>query len=178
MDNVPERTMEKTPTWAVAVVCFVLIVISILIEHIIHVVEHWLKHRNKRALGEALEKIKAELMLLGFISLLLTVLQDPVSGMCISESIGDTWHPCKPGKGNKEKEGRKLLQFLESGFGERRRLATKGYDSCAKYVSSIETVSLFNSFFFFLFYFSKLYFSLAPLKRLEIWNIKKLDSRR
>ncbi|KAF5467142.1 hypothetical protein F2P56_017000 [Juglans regia] len=132
MDNVPERTMEKTPTWAVAVVCFVLIVISILIEHIIHVVEHWLKHRNKRALGEALEKIKAELMLLGFISLLLTVLQDPVSGMCISESIGDTWHPCKPGKGNKEKEGRKLLQFLESGFSERRRLATKGYDSCAK----------------------------------------------
>ncbi|XP_042952581.1 MLO-like protein 12 isoform X2 [Carya illinoinensis] len=109
-DLAPERTMEKTPTWAVAVVCFVLIVISIFIEHIIHVVEHWLKHRNKRALGEALEKIKA----------------DPVSGICISKNIGDTWHPCDPDK----KEGRKLLQFLESGFVERRRLA-KGHDKCA-----------------------------------------------
>lgn len=81
---------------------------------------------------------------MGFISLLLTVLQDPVSGICISKNIGDTWHPCDPDK----KEGRKLLQFLESGFVERRRLA-KGHDKCADRVSSIETVSLFNSFFSF-----------------------------
>jgi mlo protein len=33
-----ERTLEKTPTWAVAVVCFVLLAISILIEHIIHAI--------------------------------------------------------------------------------------------------------------------------------------------
>lgn len=29
-------TLETTPTWAVAVVCFILITISILIEHALH----------------------------------------------------------------------------------------------------------------------------------------------
>ena len=32
------RSLEQTPTWAVAVVCFVLVLISIIIEHIIHLV--------------------------------------------------------------------------------------------------------------------------------------------
>uniref|UniRef100_A0A7N0V711 Uncharacterized protein n=1 Tax=Kalanchoe fedtschenkoi TaxID=63787 RepID=A0A7N0V711_KALFE len=35
-----ERSLEGTPTWAVAVVCFVLVVISIFIEHLIHLVGH------------------------------------------------------------------------------------------------------------------------------------------
>lgn len=35
-----------------------------------------------------------ELLLLGFISLLLTVLQGPISDICISEEVGSTWHPC------------------------------------------------------------------------------------
>ena len=33
-----ERSLEHTPTWAVAVVCFVLVVISLFIEHIIHII--------------------------------------------------------------------------------------------------------------------------------------------
>lgn len=33
-----ERTLEETSTWAVAVVCFVLLAISLLVEHIIHLV--------------------------------------------------------------------------------------------------------------------------------------------
>ena len=36
--RVYERTLEETPTWAVAVVCFVLLAISIIIEHIIHAI--------------------------------------------------------------------------------------------------------------------------------------------
>ena len=31
------RSLEETPTWAVAVVCFVMLAISILIEHGIHI---------------------------------------------------------------------------------------------------------------------------------------------
>lgn len=34
--KVYERTLEETPTWAVAVVCFVLLAVSIAIEHLIH----------------------------------------------------------------------------------------------------------------------------------------------
>ncbi|XP_059455812.1 MLO-like protein 6 [Corylus avellana] len=141
-DKQKESTMEETSTWAVAAVCFVLLAISIFIEHILHAIGKWLKHKHKRALYEALEKIKAELMLLGFISLLLTVLQDPISTICIPKRVGATWHPCETVKNgttnidsgdsedSEDSNGRKLLQFLDSGFSARRRLATKGYDKC------------------------------------------------
>lgn len=36
--KVYERTLEETPTWAVAVVCFVLLFVSIAIEHLIHAI--------------------------------------------------------------------------------------------------------------------------------------------
>ncbi|RDX62835.1 MLO-like protein 12, partial [Mucuna pruriens] len=89
------RSFEETPTWAVAVVCFVLLSISIIIEHILHLIEKWLKQKQKRALYESLEKIKSELMLLGFISFLLTVGQGLISRICISEKVAATFHPCR-----------------------------------------------------------------------------------
>ncbi|KAJ9684581.1 hypothetical protein PVL29_016849 [Vitis rotundifolia] len=94
MAELKDRSLTETPTWAVAVVCFVLLAVSIFIEHIIHLIGSWFARRNKRALYEALEKIKAELMLLGFMSLLLTVLQTSISKICIPKSVGSTWYPC------------------------------------------------------------------------------------
>ncbi|XAR59770.1 hypothetical protein NMG60_11015734 [Bertholletia excelsa] len=94
------RTLEETPTWAVAVVCFVLVAVSITIEHLINLVAKWLKKSHKNALYESLEKVKSELMLMGFISLLLTVGQGPISKICISEQAGATWHPCSKSQEN------------------------------------------------------------------------------
>ncbi|XP_077239390.1 MLO-like protein 12 isoform X2 [Tasmannia lanceolata] len=74
------RSLEQTPTWAVAIVCFVLVVISILIEHILHVIGKWLMNHHKRALYEALEKVKSG--------------QTPISEICIPMSVGNSWHPC------------------------------------------------------------------------------------
>ncbi|XP_065624278.1 MLO-like protein 6 isoform X3 [Quercus suber] len=131
-----ERSLERTPTWAVAVVCFVLVVISLFIEHIIHIIGKWLKKKHKLTLYEALEKIKTELMILGFISLLLIVFQAPITDICVPKSVGATWHPCKKGyKDSKEEtdsqdKGRKLLQLWDSGFGSRRILAAKEIDKC------------------------------------------------
>ncbi|XP_050250169.1 MLO-like protein 12 [Quercus robur] len=131
-----ERSLERTPTWAVAVVCFVLVVISLFIEHITHIIGKWLKKKHKLTLYEALEKIKTELMILGFISLLLIVFQAPITDICIPKSVGATWHPCKKGyKESKEEtdskdKGRKLLQFWDFGFGSRRILAAKEIDKC------------------------------------------------
>ncbi|KAL4621408.1 hypothetical protein ACB092_06G225300 [Castanea dentata] len=133
-----ERSLEDTPTWAVAVVCFVLVVISLFIEHIIHIIGKWLKKKHKLTLYEALEKIKTELMILGFISLLLIVFQAPITNICIPKSVGATWHPCKKRyKESKEEtdfqdKGRKLLQLLDSGFGSRRILAAKEIDKCTE----------------------------------------------
>ncbi|KAG6583493.1 MLO-like protein 6, partial [Cucurbita argyrosperma subsp. sororia] len=121
------KSLEQTPTWAVAVVCFILLFISIIIEYIIHLIGQWLKKRHKRALFEALEKIKSELMLLGFISLLLTVGQGPISDICIPEHVAATWHPCtkeKEAKMNEDMEksvehlannGRRLLHLNGTG---------------------------------------------------------------
>lgn len=132
------RSLEETPTWAVAVVCFVLVAISIIIEYIIHLIEKWLTKRNKKALHEALEKVKSELMLLGFISLLLTVGQGPISKICVSKAIGNSWHPCdkkqeksKYEEDTKDDGRRRLLASLDSGDTHGRVLAAAGYDKCA-----------------------------------------------
>ncbi|KAG8380472.1 hypothetical protein BUALT_Bualt06G0018900 [Buddleja alternifolia] len=89
-----ERSLEATPTWVVAVLCFVLVAISIFIEQLIHYIGSWLKRKRKPSLFEALEKIKAELMLMGFISLLLVITQDYLARICIPRSVGHSWHPC------------------------------------------------------------------------------------
>ncbi|CAK9183240.1 unnamed protein product, partial [Ilex paraguariensis] len=97
----------------------------------------WLTKRNKRAL----EKIKSELMLLGFVSLLLTVGQGPISEFCIPKSVGNSWHSCDKKqedtkykveeKYSDDKGGRRLLAFLDSGDSPRRVLAAAVYDKCA-----------------------------------------------
>ncbi|XP_075506342.1 MLO-like protein 6 [Primulina tabacum] len=132
------RTLEQTPTWAVAVVCFVLVAISIVIEFIIHLIGKWLKSKHKRALYESLEKVKAELMLLGFISLLLTVGQNLISEICISEEVAATWHPCsKRREAEKypdalaDENRRKLLTAVGVDDGAHRRfLASAKTDKC------------------------------------------------
>ncbi|KAK7839099.1 mlo-like protein 12 [Quercus suber] len=73
---------------------------------------------------------------MGFISLLLIVLQKPITNICIPKSVGATWHPCKKGDksssaySDSQNEGRKLLQILDSDFGSRRMLAVKVIDKC------------------------------------------------
>ncbi|GLJ51597.1 hypothetical protein SUGI_1096610 [Cryptomeria japonica] len=52
------RSLEQTPTWAVAIVCLGFVLISILLEQAIHFLSRWLKKRRKKSLGKALGKIK------------------------------------------------------------------------------------------------------------------------
>eukprot|EP01018_Ginkgo_biloba_P015568 Gb_28679 [translate_table: standard] len=107
------RSIEETPTWAVAAVCLVFVLISILIEQAIHHIGHWLNKHHKKGLYEALEKIKDELMLVGFISLLLTVGQKPISKICISKSLGDTMLPCKKKDDKTSKPDKKYDSSLQ-----------------------------------------------------------------
>ncbi|XP_059275144.1 MLO-like protein 9 isoform X4 [Lycium ferocissimum] len=88
------RELDQTPTWAVALVCAVIVLISILLEKVLHAVGQTFERRRKGALVEALEKIKGELMVLGFISLLLTFGQKYIAGICIPEKVADTMLPC------------------------------------------------------------------------------------
>ncbi|KAK6144448.1 hypothetical protein DH2020_021268 [Rehmannia glutinosa] len=98
------RSLEQTPTWAVAVVCFALVAISIFIEYIIHLIGKWLTKRHKRALYESLEKIKS-------------VGQDPISDICIPPEVGATWHPS-----SKQLEEKKYPSSEKLGDDNRRKL--------------------------------------------------------
>ncbi|MCL7040328.1 hypothetical protein MKW94_030187 [Papaver nudicaule] len=135
----PSRSLEETPTWAVAVVCFAIVVISILIEHLLELFGKWLHKKHKKALFEALVKVKEELMLLGFISLLLTFTQDYIIQICIPSKVANTWHPCpldraaKPNTKNtlavddSVVNRRRLLSYDSDDFTSHRRFLS-GYD--------------------------------------------------
>ncbi|OWM81163.1 hypothetical protein CDL15_Pgr007194 [Punica granatum] len=88
------RELDQTPTWAVSAVCAVIVLISILLEKALHFVAKVFQRKKKKHMLEALEKLKGELMVLGFISLLLTFGQSFISKICIPERYADTMLPC------------------------------------------------------------------------------------
>ncbi|XVE55021.1 hypothetical protein DITRI_Ditri03aG0127600 [Diplodiscus trichospermus] len=123
-------TLEYTPTWVVAVVCTVIVVISLTAERILHFFGKYLKKKNQKPLFEALQKIKEELMLLGFISLLLTVFQDRIAKICISKDLGDQWLPCQEKKEiTTANDFQTLFSFLPHGTG--RHLLAEASDPAA-----------------------------------------------
>ncbi|KAG0458576.1 hypothetical protein HPP92_023441 [Vanilla planifolia] len=92
-----EAKLEGTPTWIVAVVCAVIICASLLFERFLHRLGKALVRMNKKSLFQALEKLKGELMLMGFISLLLVVSQGGIQKICIPESYTRHLRPCRGG---------------------------------------------------------------------------------
>ncbi|XVF88112.1 hypothetical protein PTKIN_Ptkin19aG0023900 [Pterospermum kingtungense] len=88
-------SLEYRPTWVVAAVCFFIILISLVAERGLNYLGKCLRRNNQDALFEALQKLKAELMLLGFISLLLNVFQGLISQICIPSHLESIMLPCK-----------------------------------------------------------------------------------
>lgn len=89
------RSFEYTPTWIIAAVSFLIILISLLVERGLHWIGKFLKRKNQDALFAALGKLKEELMLLGFISLLLNLFQGLVSEICVPPYVASYMLPCK-----------------------------------------------------------------------------------
>ncbi|RWR84583.1 MLO protein 1-like protein [Cinnamomum micranthum f. kanehirae] len=183
-----ERTLKETPTWAVAAVCATIIIISVVMEHGIHSLGKWFQKKNRKAMLEALEKIKAELMLLGFISLLLTVGQKYIAKICIPAKAGDTMLPCmknygnyNPDSGNKNR--RKLLWYSDEDLVWRRALAAPagGGDYCSSRGNKVSLISQsgvhqLHIFIFVLAVFHVLYSVItmalgrAKMKRWKSWE--------
>ncbi|XP_075519397.1 MLO-like protein 10 isoform X2 [Primulina tabacum] len=150
------RNLDQTPTWAVSGVCAMIILISIALEKILHKVGMWLTERHKKALYEALEKVKAELMILGFISLILVFSQYYIADICIPINVADTMLPCPTGyqNENKERKHHRLLSY------ERRVLAGKKEPSCKEgHVSliSVDGLHQIHILIFFLAVFHVIY---------------------
>ncbi|XP_057797346.1 MLO-like protein 11 [Salvia miltiorrhiza] len=89
------RSLALTPTWSVATVLTVFVAVSLLVERSIHRLGIWLKKTDRKPLLAAVEKMKEELMLLGFISLLLTATSSIISNICIPSKFYDSaFAPC------------------------------------------------------------------------------------
>ncbi|KAL2529751.1 MLO-like protein 8 [Forsythia ovata] len=178
------RELDQTPTWAVALVSAVIIIISIVLEKTLHKFGETFERRKKKALFDALEKIKGELMVLGFISLILTFGQNYISKICIPEEIGYTMLPCpnrssgeekpKNAHGGEAEHHRRLLWY------EHRMLAgdspargcKKGYVP----LMSINGIHQLHIFIFFLAVFHVIYSAITMmLGRLKIRGWKEWE---
>ncbi|XP_043697389.1 MLO-like protein 1 [Telopea speciosissima] len=137
---VTELTLEHTPTWVVAVVCSVIVAISLAVERILHYTGKYLKKKNQKPLFEALQKVKEELMLLGFISLLLTVFQVRIAKICMPPSWANHMLPCE--KESTDSTSGETTSHYQSSFssfvlGSGRRLLASSTDAgyCQKKVN-------------------------------------------
>ncbi|KAF5960844.1 hypothetical protein HYC85_002053 [Camellia sinensis] len=105
-----DRSLKETPTWAVALVSAVFVIISVLIEHGIHSLEKWFRKGQKKAMIEALEKIKA-------------VGTSLVSKICIPSKAGNMMLPCKQQNSNNKLSHASIKLFAGDTAIRRRVLA-------------------------------------------------------
>ncbi|KAL8505900.1 hypothetical protein ACS0TY_016938 [Phlomoides rotata] len=130
------RSLALTPTWSVATVLTVFVAVSLLVERSIHRLGNWLKKTNRKPLLAAVEKMKEELMLLGFISLLLTATSSLISNICIPSKFYDSaFAPCSRGEVDEEKEDnsskeRRLLTTLMDPHLHKRILSGLNKNTC------------------------------------------------
>jgi hypothetical protein len=75
-------SLEETPSWRVILFLLAFLILSIIVEHSIHKLDHYLVHHGKLGPRAALTKIKDELMLMGFISLVLIIMEDMILAQC------------------------------------------------------------------------------------------------
>ncbi|XP_037410926.1 MLO-like protein 9 [Triticum dicoccoides] len=166
------RALDQTPTWAVVAVCAVIVAVSILLEGILHHLGQWFSKRKKKALFDALEKVKSELMTLGFISLLLTVTARYISRICIPAGAADTMLPCKLSRSSEHGEG----------HGRRHLSEEPAYFSCPKGMVSLVSTDGLHQLHIFVFFlavfhvtFSAITMSLGRAKT-RIWKEWEKDT--
>ncbi|KAL1567147.1 MLO-like protein 11 [Salvia divinorum] len=114
------RSLALTPTWSVASVLTMFVFVSLLVERSIHRLGLWLKKTDRKPLLAAVEKMKEELMLLGFISLLLTATSSIISNICIPSKFYDSaFAPCTRKEVDEETENLQERGLLMTFFGHR-----------------------------------------------------------
>ncbi|XP_071715616.1 MLO-like protein 14 [Rutidosis leptorrhynchoides] len=131
VDKQESRSLALTPTWSVATVLTIFVVVSLLVERSIHRLSNWLKKTNRKPLLAAVEKMKEELMLLGFISLLLTATSSVISNICVPSKFYDSvFAPCTKSEVDEQVEGNKRKLLTNFGYPHRRVLNVMNLNTC------------------------------------------------
>ncbi|XP_031269213.1 MLO-like protein 10 [Pistacia vera] len=163
-----ERQISQTPTWAVAIVCAVIIIISIFLEKTLHKLGTVLTEKHNAALFEALEKVKSELMVLGFISLILTFGQKYIIKICVPFKVAATMLPCvsdsvNDGESSSESEHRRRLLWFDHRYLSSSSTTTPACKSGYEPLISAEALHQLHILIFFLAVFHVLYSAVTML---------------
>eukprot|EP00250_Pteridium_aquilinum_P020573 c24867_g2_i10 orf=43-1197(+) len=89
-----DESLLFSPTWAISTTCAVFVLSSLVTERAIHFIGQLLVKYKLTALQAAFEKIKEELMMVGFISLALTLGQNSFSKICMPTKWTRTMRLC------------------------------------------------------------------------------------
>ena len=77
--------IEESPSWRVSSFLFLFLLLSTILEHALEHLEHWLHRKELMGWLGALHNVKDELMLLGFISLLLMIFENDIAKICLDD---------------------------------------------------------------------------------------------
>lgn len=93
------KNIEHTPALAVFTVFMFFLIVSFALETFFHKLHHYFEHKKQKGLLKALEKVKDELMLMGFCSLILIVFEPEIMLICtdmrtIRAVPAQIWYKC------------------------------------------------------------------------------------
>jgi hypothetical protein len=93
------KNIEHTNALVVFAVFMFFLIVSFGLETFFHKLHHYFEHHNQHGLLKALEKVKDELMLMGFCSLILIVFEPEIMMICtdmrtIRAVPAQVWHKC------------------------------------------------------------------------------------
>ncbi|KAK1423561.1 hypothetical protein QVD17_18865 [Tagetes erecta] len=95
METSEGKSLVETPTWAVASVVSVMVLVGFFINAALGHTEKWLYRTKRKALIAALDKIKEELMLFAVLSLLMGHWIVYAAKICVkSSAISSQFYPC------------------------------------------------------------------------------------
>ncbi|CAI9787737.1 unnamed protein product [Fraxinus pennsylvanica] len=133
-DSEELRSLALTPTWSVASVLTIFVAVSLLVERSIHRLGNWLKKTDRKPLLAAVEKMKEELMLLGFISLLLTATSSIISNICIpSKFYNSAFAPCTMQEVKEENDNKDMNGTFRVLNGLNQNTCRKNYEPFVSY---------------------------------------------
>ncbi|CAI5466629.1 unnamed protein product, partial [Closterium sp. Yama58-4] len=88
--------MVYSPSYYIATVTAIIVIVSLVFEKIIHVIHHWFGHRKNKALVHVVDRIKDELMVAGFLSIVLALINPLLAEWCVPVSRDTILIPCQP----------------------------------------------------------------------------------
>lgn len=147
------KSLVETPTWAVASVVSVMVLVGFLINASLRHTEKWLYRTKRKALIAALDKIKEELMLFAVLSLLMGHWIIYAAKICVkSSAISSRFYPCSVEKSSIEPLHQRISYLNHSNYSVSRQLLSHNYNQiCPEGSSSFASKESLEQLHRFLF---------------------------